>query len=495
MATYFYVDSATGNNSDSGLTWALAKSTIAGALTAITSGTLSEDRHVIFVASGHSESNALFTYNDQPNTTGAYGQIVIISADKTTGEPPTTYTRGATLTFTDACGILPGITLKGFNLTATNEIYFYPLNYEPHAANLEDCVLSASSYYFPSPTLMTDYYTNYLTGINFSRCDFKFNSSVGYVGFYTMGGSYTYVNCNFMPTGSVPSVSLFFSKGGNHRFDLCRFYTINTPLELMFIYDGTHEEVTHPSPSAEFAQPRFELNNCHIDPACLERGYILDHPTIGYWITQDTGIRYNQGEMIIARDCGTTSRPLQYYRRTSALTSVKLDLDTYRTGGASRGESIGYSLKHYRYTEYDSYPFYVWGAIHTRSDMLSYWNDDSSESLTLTVELLFDTNATVTDENTWMEVFYLGENASKNPTNLARGSFASTRKSPLPSVSATELTTGSGISSWTKGTATYSWVSKKLTITISPQEWGLIGVQICSYMTHSFWLDPYISVS
>lgn len=84
-----YVSSVDGDNADDGSTWALAKATVAGGLAVATDATF----NFIYVDSAHSfTAGAVITWD--ASTSGA--AHAIISVDRTTGAPPTTWLAGAT---------------------------------------------------------------------------------------------------------------------------------------------------------------------------------------------------------------------------------------------------------------------------------------------------------------------------------------------------------------------------------------------------------------
>lgn len=128
-----YVRSATGNNSNSGESWALAKATISGALAAAAAG----DR--VFVSKDHAEQNASGTWTLTAAAGTLTNPVSVICVDDT-GDPmpPTTMAKTATVTST-ATALSIGISIAGWS-------YWYGIKFVCAAGNTGDIMIGNTSY-------------------------------------------------------------------------------------------------------------------------------------------------------------------------------------------------------------------------------------------------------------------------------------------------------------------------------------------------------------
>jgi hypothetical protein len=103
-----YVRSSDGNNADSGASWALAKATLAGAVAVAVAG------DTIYVASSHSETTAAALTLTFASTLGNPVKILSVSD---AAEPPTTLLAGATIATTGASSITTVGFVYGYGLS------------------------------------------------------------------------------------------------------------------------------------------------------------------------------------------------------------------------------------------------------------------------------------------------------------------------------------------------------------------------------------------
>jgi hypothetical protein len=137
-----YVRSTDGNNADNGSGWALAKATLAGAAAIAVAG------DTVYVASSHSESTAATVTLTFAGTLG--NPVRILSVDSGNPEPPTALLAGATIATTGASNItIAGfIYAYGLKLVAgdsTGQCQIALSNGSFHREVFEDCVFDQRS--------------------------------------------------------------------------------------------------------------------------------------------------------------------------------------------------------------------------------------------------------------------------------------------------------------------------------------------------------------
>ncbi len=108
--TVYYVRSTDGNNADSGLTWALAKATLAGAAAVATGG------DTVWVSQVHAESQGSAMTN---TFTGTFGSPIKIICGNDGAEPPTATATTATVT----------VTVGNFALTNVGDFHCYGITF------------------------------------------------------------------------------------------------------------------------------------------------------------------------------------------------------------------------------------------------------------------------------------------------------------------------------------------------------------------------------
>jgi hypothetical protein len=145
MAT-IYLRSTDGDDADNGTTWALAKATLASAVTAAGTGGL------IYVSKSHAETYSSTATTDFGGTSAADTVLVLAVDDAGDPEPPTTLVKG-----TDAS--CPVFTISG-SITKTFSGYFYWYGLEWFTSGLVNAVLDFGSANIGSVGIVEDCYFN-----------------------------------------------------------------------------------------------------------------------------------------------------------------------------------------------------------------------------------------------------------------------------------------------------------------------------------------------
>ena len=149
-----------------------------------------------------------------------------------------------------------------------------------------------------------------------------------------------------------------------------------------------------------------------------------------------------------------------------------------RTGGASDGATtISWKMVS---TANAKYP-----VTNLASPEIVVWNETTGSSITVTVEVVTD-NVTLTDDECWIEVQYLG--TSGYPRSLS----ASDAKADVLATAANQTTSSA---SWTT-TGLTTPVKQKLAVTFTPQEKGFIQARVVlAKASATVYVDPLLTVS
>lgn len=119
------------------------------------------------------------------------------------------------------------------------------------------------------------------------------------------------------------------------------------------------------------------------------------------------------------------------------------------------------------------------------SDWISYWNEITGSSVTITIEVITD-NVTLKDSEAYIEVEYLGT------AGFPLGNYANDR---VADVLAAAVNQDSSTVAWTT-TGLATPVKQKLSVTITPQEKGLFRARVClAKASTTMYFDPLILAS
>jgi hypothetical protein len=379
--TVYYVRSTDGNNADSGLTWALAKATIAGALAVAVAG----DR--IWVSQAHAESQA--SQINLPPTAGTLAAPLEIFCGNDAAEPPTALATTATVTTTGSnaitffgagAALYRGITFtSGAAITAGGPVAHL---------QFDTCTLTAA----------TDFDISVKTGV-FLNTTFTYGN--GSNAFF-LGGRVR------MEGGAISGKSPLFPSG-NYMM-VARFIGV----DLSAFAAG--ESLVHLNFTNTMSVITFE--QCKL----------------GASVALTTGA--SSATVVIAldnSDDGDTQYRMQRHRYEGDAYS---ETTIVRTGGASNGTTplshklvSSAGLSFYR-------PFHG-------PEMVT-WNNTPGIARTVTVEIIHDSVTALTDAEVWLEIEYLGTSGVPQAL-FARDRAADILATPVAQASSSVAWTTTGL--------------------------------------------------
>lgn len=428
-----YLSSVDGNNADDGSTWALAKATLAAALTAA-----GADGRV-FVDHAHAETSASQIILASPGT-GEF-PVRILCVDRTGNpEPPTALATTATVTST---------------------------------ASARAIICNGSAYCY---------------GISFFTGS---TTNSGGFGIVPLSGNWhwRFQNCNYTMVGTATTARLQFGTASatseeqlaefinckvtfanvSQRITIqCPFVWENTPAAIggAVIPDILFEAILDGNPS------NIKLNG--VDLSALGSGKSifgvglnssfleLRNCKLGSSVSIISGeISKPGGEVVRAINSDSADTNYRYEKHVFQGT-ITQESTIVRTDGASDGTTPisrkMVSIADIRLTS----PL--------ESDPIIVWNEETGSAMTATIEVVTD-NVTLTDKEAWIEVEYLG--TSGFPLSL----FTSDRASLNNTFLGTGTNQDSSSVAWTT-TGLTTPVKQKLVATFTPQEKGPIKIKV-----------------
>lgn len=447
MAT-IYLRSTDGNDADDGSTWALAKATMAAAVTAAGAG------GIVYVSQVHAETQASAMTITPPGTAASPMQILCV---QDSAEPPTTLATTATVTTTGNNAMtlstghayFYGITFSGG--TGANNLN---LNVAAAAASnsasyiMESCVLkNATSGSTSAIILGTNNNGRGGVALELISCTLQFGAAGQQAiceGNVIIKGGTT--------AGTVPTS--LFRLGVTNNNNQGELMVIGMDLSSM---SGILVSV------AQSACYKATFADCKLHASTtMSTGSMASRKSLELTVVNcdsgDTNYKYSH----------------QVYEGTETQETVIV-----RSGGASDG-TTAFSRKVVSTANssllrpYESLPMVV-------------WNTATGSAVTLSVPVITD-GVTLTDAEAWLEVEYLGT------SGYPLGSYASDRVSnPIFGTPANQAT--DGVSSWTT-TGLSSPVQQLLSVAVTPQEAGFYRVRVMvAKASTTVYYDPYVQVS
>ena len=441
-----YCRSSDGNDSDNGSTWALAKATLAAAVTAAGS------EGTVYLSDNHSElSTADITILSADTTADKIVKIWCVD-DTSDPEPPTTQSTGAIVESGSTYDItingslyIYGVEFKTAAEAQNNQIYLVNENTTAsYMTTLEKCKITnlatgtSSATETGRPTN-----TNFSRTLNFIETDLTISSAKAIIKainvFVNMVGG-TATGTTFLTTNGTEEPGVYKVRG----------------MDLSGITDTIVSVV-------DVTQCAFDIANCE-----LVSGVVLvsGSPSGGFSHDQvridNCSIANNNVERAYANDYGVASS----------------DLSIYRTAGASDG-TTNYSL------EVISDANCTELLIPFRVELVSHVVDTATAK-TVTVEIAQDgTSTALQDDEIWIEVHHQDDLTTTThiETNRAADIFAT----PVNQTSSSEGWTGLG------GTN----VKQKLEVTTSlTGKSGMMTVYlVISKPSTTVYIDPYLTIS
>lgn len=445
-----YVRSTDGSNSDNGSTWALAKLDIAGAAAIDSAG------DTIYVSQAHAESTGTtVTWN----LAGTVASPTKVLCGNDGAEPPTSLATTGAVT-----------TTGGANIAVNGHAYIYGLVFTTNSGS-------------PGGIIMCNSAGDIQT---YEDCDF-ISSSSGSTRFYTANtltppGTATWINCRmkFNATGQrIYPAGNFFWRGGSiisGGTTPTYVFTLNVQSGRSGIWLISGVDFSNLSSTVSFVDVAsnqssgvFKLVNCKL-PSSWSGSLTSGAPTSGT-------IRVEMW------NCDAADTNYRLWIEDYA-GSIKHETTIVRTGGASDGTTT-HSWKMATSSSAE-YPLHI-----LRSPEVVRWNDTTGSSITVTVEIVHDsqgsgTSSAFTDKEIWLEVQYLG--TSGFPLSLfVDDAAADVLASAADQTSSSETWTTTGLS---------TPVKQKLSVSFTPQEKGYIHAVVCmAGASDTCYVDPLLTVS
>lgn len=418
-----YLRSTDGNDADDGSTWALAKATLAAALTAAGAG------GTVYVSQAHSETQASAMTLTSPGT-AASPTLVICGNDG--AAPPTAVATTATVSTTGA----NAISFAGF-------AYCYGVIFTAgnSGSNASINFVSGSPWWwrFEASSLRLGGNNSggrIVAGLGGATVDDNLLELIDSTVSFAHAGHGIRVHCPFVWRGTASAIlgtvptTLFITPAASGGGGSINVYGVN-----LSAASGTIVTV-----GASF--DKYVFVNCKLHASA----------------TLVSGTSAGQGGTLVEFincDSGDTNYK---YRKHCYQGDITQEDTIVRTAGASDGTTpisrkMVSSANSKLYSPLESAPILVW--------------NETLSSLTATVEVVTD-NVTLTDTEAWLEVEYLGT------SGFPLSSFVSDRAVDILASAANQ--TSSSVTWTTTGLTTP--VKQKLSVSFTPQEKGLIRARV-----------------
>ena len=315
-------------------------------------------------------------------------RIISVSPGTTTPEAGAVFRWSASIAINCSMHVY-GVKFSVGSGTANRNLIFADVGTNHNLMTFDNCVLelnctgTSSAIYAPSSG------SNGSRRTIFNNCQFKFGSTAQYI--LCRAGVVEFNNCSLASGSSVPASLL-------------------TP--------------------GDFAPTTVKMNGCNfsvagsllfvnrIQRSCCE--VIATNCSVPLTVT---GTRYPGSASVELFNCGTDDNNYRYYKHTGNGT-VQTNTAIYRTtGGAttvnSNGETVPYSLQ----MTASSTATYC-DATNPLYTPWVYLRVDSTGSKTVSMEAAADTTVTLTNQDLWIEVQYMGGDAAPNtPQGLIEATY------------------------------------------------------------------------
>lgn len=443
-----YLRSTDGNDADDGSTWALAKATLAAALTA------AGDGGTVYVSQAHAETQAAAMTLASPGTSTAPVKVLCVSD---AAEPPTTLATTATVSTTGASSIIftSGCTYYyGIAFSAGDGANLAPITFGVVAAG-------ASLYILQNCALILNSTTNNANQL------------------IAMGS----VNANTKEQlVKLINTTLRFGHVAQEIRVHSRFEWIDTPSAIAGATIPDILFTCYPTVPAQVLVSGVDLSAMGSGKSLVNFAsggqpiYRFANCKLGASVGIVTGANGGAGGPIVMLDnCDSadTNYRMEHHKYSG---SIKSETSKIRSGGASDGTTpISWNM-----TSSAGASFFC----PLESPNITTWNETTSQ-ITITVEIALDSAATaLNDDEIWLEVEYLG--TSGVPLSLK----ASDRKADVFTAAAAQTTSTVTWSNMTTPT------KQKLAVTFTPAEKGAIVARVMlAKASATAYVDPLITVS
>ena len=436
----YYVRSTDGDNADSGLTWALAKATLAGALAVAAAG------ERIWVSQAHAETQASSMTLTSAGTVAAPVEIL---CGNDAAEPPTELATTATVTTTGASSI-----------SILNSLYCYGITFACATGSAASIQLTWNT------TNQRQTYEN---------CTFKvLDTNVGTLSAGVTGGSQPgilvrLINCivvfnaigqQFQQWGGLTEIiGGSFALTGTVPTTLIRSGSLNGRLRLRGVdlsAFGTGKNLINVG-SGEFT-------------------VTLEQCKLGSSVTLKTGTP--AGGVRVALDNADSTDTQYRMQRHGYEGDTYSETTIVRTGGASDGTT---PLSHKMVSSAGAkFVAPLYGP--------EFWihNAATGASKTVTVEIIHDSVTALTDAEVWLEVEAL------NTSGFPISSFTTDRAADILATPANQTASSE---TWTT-TGLTNPNKQKLAVTFTPQEVGIFRCRVAlAKASYTCYVDPLATVS
>lgn len=439
-----YVRSTDGSDADNGSTWALAKATLAGAAAIDAAG------DTIYVSQSHAESVTATTLAFAGTTTSP----VRILCGNDSATPPAALATTATITGgTSAwsirgCIYVYGIALKnsqaaggGFTLADDSSS---PQTYESCTFEL------TANDNRPAVNIGGNGSSGAQPKVTFKNISLKFGHAAQTV---VINSASLHWNGGAILSGSTALTGTLFQLSSERSGP--SVVVENVDLSNM----GSAASIVN---ATSVAPSRFVIRNSKL-PASWTGSLVSG--------THRPGFR---AEMYNC-DSADTNYALAIADYAGSIVSETVIV---RTGGASDGTTpLSWKMVSTANAKYPVIPL--------ASPEVVAWNETTGSSITVTVEVVTD-NVTLTDDECWVEVRYLGT------SGYPLGVSASDAKADVLATAANQTTSSA---SWTT-TGLTTPVKQKLSVTFTPQEKGFLHVVVMfAKASATVYVDPLLTVS
>lgn len=441
MAT-FYVRQSDGLDTDDGLSWANAKATLAGALSAAAAG------DTVYVDKATANTAASATTHTSTGT--AANPIKIVSVNSTGNpQPPTASESGASTETTGASSLtisgsafVSGMTLRAGAGTASAANMILN-NADGHLQKYENCTLTLASTQSTSALQVGISSTGVEGAVEFRNVKLSFGQAAQsmrvYQRFRWDGGE--------LAAGTA-AITALIANGSMGIDSVISGVDLSRGAATMNLIGG----------GTSFGQfGRVMFRNCKL-PANWTGKLIAASPLAG--------------SRVIMHNCssGTTVYPLW---EEDIAGKVLHEAVVVKTGGANDGAAYSWKITTTTSASYPVAPF-------TTSELPAKWVSTVGSQVTVSVDVLADNAVGLTNEEIWLEVQYPGSTDAKTEfVSSAKASFT-TAAATVPSSTATWTTTG-----------VTNPQKQKLTVTFTPQRAGFIHGKVCvAKPSATVYVDP-----
>lgn len=446
-----YVRSTDGNNADSGATWALAKATIAGALSAAAAG------DTIFVSQVHSESSASNVLLTSPGTVTNPVKVLCV---EDSAEPPVTLAESAVLATTG----LGAITFQG-------SAYWRGISFNC-GSGTNNTTLSIGSLS-----------TNQTGWMTFESCLLRIQST-GTGGRINLGSAasgadiqLTLLNCVFRVANAAQGLT---ARGGNILMTGCVVSAASTPATVFFVSVG------FPAMGGRLLVENCDFTNCasNFDFASTQRSHtsfvIRNCKLPASWV----------GRLVTTQQAGAVA---EMYNTDFSDTNYRSQIQTFygsifsetvivRSGGASDG-TTPLSLR--MASGSLVYPQAL------ASQEIAVWNESTGSPVTVTVQVVHDSQGSGTggrlrNDECWLDVSYPGTSGFPLGVRITDA---------VADVIAAPADQADSAATWTT-TGMAAPIEQELSVTFTPQEKGwFIARVMLAKASSTVYVDPLATVS